>query len=154
VRPEARAQFTGLSQKHTRADLLRATYEGVMFSALDCYAQLPTPVTELKLGGGGARSHLWAQIFADGLGAPVIVVEGEEFGAKGAVLNAGVAVGLYASFDEAAARTIRPTRRYEPNLRNMALYRELFALYQATTQAMFPVWAARDAMQRQMHEYK
>lgn len=143
VRSEARAQLTGLEARHGRADILRAVYEGVMLSGLDCYSKLPTPVTELKLGGGGARSALWAQMFADGLGAPVVVVEGEEFGAKGAAINAGVATGIYDSFAQAAAQTIRPARRYEPQPGNSAIYQELLVIYQATYRAMFPVWEAR-----------
>jgi sugar (pentulose or hexulose) kinase len=114
-----------------------------MLAGLDCYAQLPTTIKELKLGGGGARSALWAQMFADGLDAPVVVVEGAEFGAKGAAINAGVAIGVYNSFSDAAAQTIRPARRYEPQPANTARYQELLTLYQATYQAMFPVWMMR-----------
>ena len=143
VRPEVRAQFTGLDIHHTRADMLRAVYEGVMLSALDCFAYLPTTLDSLKLAGGGARSDLWAQMFADGLGCPVAVMAGDEFGAKGAAINAGVATGVYASFDAAAAQTVRPSRQYTPNLAHTAHYRELAQLYQQTYQAMFPVWEAR-----------
>lgn len=150
VRPEVRAQFTGLTSHHSRADLLRAVYEGVLLSALDCYAHLPAQVKELKLGGGGARSNLWAQLFADALGAPVVVVEGEEFGAKGAAINAGVAIGIYASYQDAAAQTIRPARRYEPNPAQRPIYQELLHLYRATYQAMFPIWEQRAALQQRL----
>ena len=37
VSPHARAQFTGLSAHHSRDVMLRAVYEGVVLSVLDCY---------------------------------------------------------------------------------------------------------------------
>lgn len=152
VRPEARAQFSGLAIGHRRAELLRAVYEGVMLSGLDCYTTLPMQVRTLRLGGGGARSALWAQMFADALGAPVQLVEGQEFGAKGAALNAGVAVGCYASFADAASQTIRLARTYQPDQAKQALYHELLQLYRATYQAMFPVWSQREALQRRLYQ--
>lgn len=152
VRPEARAQFTGLELRHTRADLLRAIYEGVMLSALDCYATLPMQVGLLRLGGGGARSNLWGQMFADAFGAPVQVVEGVEFGAKGAAINAGVAVGIYRSFAEAVTCTVRPARVYQPDPAKKLFYQELLELYRATYQAMFPLWQQREALHKRRAE--
>lgn len=76
----ARAQFTGLSVQHGRHVMLRAVYEGVALSLLDCYDTMGVPVTELRLAGGGARSGLWAQILADALGCRVVVADGQEYG--------------------------------------------------------------------------
>lgn len=143
VAPDARAQFTGLSMHHRREDMLRAVYEGVVLSALDCYTMMPLEVAALKLAGGGARSPLWAQMLADALGSPVIVVEGSEFGARGAVINAGVAAGLYGSYVEAVEQMIQPARCYEPDPANRAGYARLLALYRATRAAMLPVWSLR-----------
>ncbi|MFN8487624.1 MAG: FGGY-family carbohydrate kinase [Caldilineaceae bacterium] len=148
VRPEARAQFTGIHVHHGREHLLRAVYQGVALSALDCYNRLPTPVTALKLAGGGARSPFWSQMFADALGCPVSIVEGQEFGAKGAALNAGVAIGLYPSYEQAVAQTVRPARTYEPALAKTKLYHELLTLYRNTYTAMFPIWAQQEALLR------
>ncbi|MBK8047565.1 MAG: carbohydrate kinase [Anaerolineales bacterium] len=111
--PHARAQFTGLSAHHTREDMLRAVYEGVALSVLDCYRWMSVPVTLLRLAGGGARSPLWGQMLADALGCPVEVAEGTEYGARGAVINAGVAIGVYASYATAVAQTVRPVGKRE-----------------------------------------
>ena len=43
----ARASYTGLSVRHTLADLVRATYEGVAFAMLDCYQHMPQKVVRL-----------------------------------------------------------------------------------------------------------
>lgn len=149
VRPDARAQFSGVSVNHNRNTLLRAVYEGVVLSALDCYDTLAMPVRALKLTGGGARSPFWAQMFADALGCPVDVVEGSEHGARGAAMNAGVAVGLYPSYAAAVARCVRPAHSYTPNAANTTNYRALLQLYRTTYTAMFPVWEAQSAWRRE-----
>lgn len=141
--PDARAQFTGLSIQHERRVLLRAVYEGVALSVVDCYRTLGVPLVELRLAGGGARSPLWAQILADALGVPVTVAEGQEYGAKGAVINAGVATGLYASYAEGVARTVRSARRYEPVAARAEGYAALLQAYRSVREAMLPVWEQR-----------
>ena len=46
----ARASYTGISERHTLADIVRATYEGVAYAMLDCYLHMPQ---ELSL------IHIW-----------------------------------------------------------------------------------------------
>ncbi len=139
----ARAQFSGISACHTRATLLRAVYEGVALSVLDCYETMGVPVTSLRLAGGGARSLLWAQMLADALGAPVVVAEGSEYGARGAVINAAVATGLYASYAEAVAQMVRPARTVAPTPGLRAHYLALLQGYRAEREAMLAVWTKR-----------
>lgn len=141
----ARAQFTGISAHHSRAALLRAVYEGVALSVLDCYVTLGVPVTTLRLAGGGARSPLWAQMLADALSVPVTVAEGQEYGARGAVMNAGVAIGAFADYAEAVARMVRPARTFVPDPANRARYAALLQIYRAEREAMLPIWEARTA---------
>lgn len=139
----ARAQFSGVSAYHTRATLLRAVYEGVVLSVLDCYETMGAPVTSLRLAGGGARSPLWAQMLADALAAPVIVAEGTEYGARGAVMNAAVATGLFPSYAEAVARMVRPARTVPPTPGQRERYLALLEVYRAEREAMMPVWELR-----------
>lgn len=141
----ARAQFSGVSAYHTRAMLLRAVYEGVALSVLDCYETMAAPVTSLRLAGGGARSLLWAQMLADALAAPVIVAEGAEYGARGAVMNAAVAIGYYRSYAEAVARMVRPARTVEPTPGKRQDYLTLLEVYRAEREAMMQVWELRRA---------
>lgn len=139
----ARAQFTGLSIQHSRDVLLRAVYEGVALSVLDCYRTMGVPVAELRLAGGGARSPLWAQILADALGCPVVVADGQEYGAKGAIINAGVAVGVYSSYTDGVARTVRAARRFAPDAARGDDYALLLQVYRSVRDAMLPVWEQR-----------
>lgn len=42
----ARASYTGISVRHTIADIVRATYEGVAFAMLDCYQHMPQEIKQ------------------------------------------------------------------------------------------------------------
>src|SRR5207253_8320653 len=60
--PNARGTLTGLAASHTRAHVTRAVLEGVAFSLKDTFSlfeEMHVPVTNIRLGGGGARSDLW-----------------------------------------------------------------------------------------------
>ena len=70
-----RGGFVNLGIASTRADLARAVLEGVAMNAawlLPHFSALAdTAYPEVTLGGGGAASPLWGQIFADCFGVPV-----------------------------------------------------------------------------------
>lgn len=131
--PTARARFWGLGVDHTRADVLRAVYEGVILSIADCFEYLPASNLSVQLLGGGAHSSLWAQMLADALDRPVEVSSGEEFGARGVALLAGVSHGLWGSLPEAVAACRTPEEhvvmpepgRHEQYARILALYQFL-----------------------------
>ena len=137
VESGARAQFFGLLPTHTRAHLLRAVYEGVALAIRDCYAAMNTPICEVRLSGGGARSPLWCQMIADCLDARVLIPAGDELGAKGAALLAGLGIGWYASVAEAASSGIE--RAYEPQ--NVEIYKPIYARYVAVREALRSVWS-------------
>jgi erythritol kinase len=143
VKPTARASFTGLNLNHTSKHLLRAVYEGVAFATLDCYRRMPIDPRVVFLSGGGANSPAWCQILADCVGQPVSVREGSQFGAKGAALNIGIAVGAYRDAQEAVAKSVRTSRVYEPNLTNTKLYHQLYEVYQQTAERQMDLWDLR-----------
>ena len=143
VQPTARASFTGLSLNHTAKHLLRAVYEGVALATLDCYRHMPIDPKSVLLSGGGANSAAWCQIVADCLGKPVTVPEGSQFGAKGAALNVGIAVGAYKNAQDGVAQSVRIARLYEPNLQNTRLYHELYKVYKATAERQMDLWDLR-----------
>jgi sugar (pentulose or hexulose) kinase len=138
--PAARAQFFGLTIEHQRADLLRAVYEGVAMAIRDCYAALHTPIAEIRLSGGGARSQIWGHLIADCVGVRVVIPAGSEFGAKGAALLAGVGIGWFKSISEAAKATLKITRAYEPDPTLKPLYDTNYELYQNLRDTLRPIW--------------
>jgi L-xylulokinase len=129
----ASAGFYGLSGWHTRAHLLRAVYEGVAFGHLSHIERLReagAAFDAVRLSGGGARSRVWVQMFADLLGTPITVPEGFETGTRGAALLAGIGVGLYSSHADAVNRAVRLASTYEPAAERGRMYRERYQQYQ------------------------
>jgi xylulokinase len=112
--PHARAALVGLSASHTRGHIIRAILEGVAFSLEDTFqifAEMQVPVTQVRLGGGGARSPLWRQIQADIYGHDVACVQAEEGAAYGAALLAGVGAGVWPTVDAACDAVVRVAHR-------------------------------------------
>ena len=118
--PEARAAFVGITASHTRAHFVRAVLEGVAFSlrdTLSLFEELEIPVTQIRLGGGGARGSLWRQIQADVYGRPVELLAAEEGGAFGAALLAGVGIGAWPDVEEACSETVHVAQTIQPKIR-------------------------------------
>jgi erythritol kinase (D-erythritol 1-phosphate-forming) len=143
VKPTARASFSGLNLNHTGKHLLRAVYEGVAFATLDCYRNMPIDPKAVFLSGGGAKSPVWCQILADCLGKPVSVPEGSQFGAKGAAINVGIAVGIYKDARDGVARSVRTDRLYQPDSSNTRLYHQLYEVYRQTAERQMELWDLR-----------
>jgi L-xylulokinase len=135
----AKATFLGLGSQHTRAEILRAVYEGCVFShnmhmqRLYAFREKPEVV---RITGGAARSAVWMQMFADIFQVPVEVPDGSELGALGAAIAGAVASGLYPTYDAAITAMTRMARRYEPNLLRADIYATRYAAYTKACQAL------------------
>ena len=88
-----RAGFYGIAGWHGEGHLLRALFEGVAFEHrrhVDVLRSAGVRFDSATLSGGGARSAVWPQMFADVLGIPITVAACAETGALGAAIAAGV----------------------------------------------------------------
>jgi xylulokinase len=140
--PNARAAFTGLELRHSRAVLTRAVLEGVAFGLRDSLELLRDLGVEPAVGrasGGGARSRLWLTIVASALGIPLEVAEAEEGAAYGAALLAGVAGGTFADVHEAVARCVRVRERVEPDPAWQRVYESQYARFRSLYPALRPL---------------
>jgi L-xylulokinase len=140
-----RAGFFGLAGWHGEAHLLRALYEGVMFEHrrhIGVLRAAGVPFTAAALSGGGARSPVWPQMFADGLGVPVTVAEAQETGALGAAIGAGTGAGLFADYEAGVAQMTRSKAAYGPDPAMQAHYDRRYARYLQLTEALRPLWTA------------
>jgi len=142
----ARGAFIGLSAIHTKYDMLRAVMEGVAYSQRACADVLRgmgIAPAELIAAGGGARSALWRQMFADVTGCPVRRVSSSAEGpALGAALLAGVGAGVYATVPEACDAVIRYTDAQEPDLESAAAYEPYYRLYRSLYPSLREQFAA------------
>lgn len=145
VKMEARGEFFGLGDWHTRAHLLRAVYEGVALSTRDNYEcmQKGKPLQTTFLTGGGSHSPLWCQVLADCTGNTMRVPTGKDSGSRGAAMNAGVAVGVFSDHTEAVDSMVQIRAEYEPNPQVVEKYNQLYPLYKDLVQAVWPIWERR-----------
>ncbi|MCY1243436.1 L-fuculokinase [compost metagenome] len=95
---------------------------------------------EAVLSGGGSRSLIWPQIFADVLGVPVSVARSRETGALGAAIAAGTGAGIFADFSEGAAAMVKTERHYRSNAAMARHYARRYELYKDIAEAMAPIW--------------
>lgn len=108
--PLARGAYVGLTLKHGRGHLARATMEGVAYAMRDSLAiihELGVPVKQIRASGGGSRSPLWRQIQADVFGQKVVTINAEQGPAYGVALLAAVGAGEYKNIEEACKATIK-----------------------------------------------
>jgi xylulokinase len=127
--PYLRGGFHNVSLSTSRADLVRAVFEGV---ALNTRWLLQTEehflgrrLPRLIFIGGGARSSLWCQILADVLNREIQPLRDPvSANVRGAAVLASVGMGL-TSFEQARATAVTGPV-YEPRTAYTNLYGELF----------------------------
>jgi xylulokinase len=143
--PAARGGFLGLSRTTTRADLARAVLEGVALAMRTIQEAISGPalgLQSLTLTGGGAKSAVWPQIFADVFHCEVLVLEqAAEVGVIGAALLCGNTLGWYTGY-QLPASLLRLKQRYVPQADNRALYDDLYAIFRQTAPALRSSWTA------------
>lgn len=130
--PDAKGVFYGLSFDKTRGHMIRAVLEGVAYSLehnLRVAAETGAEVSVLNAMGGASNSVLWTQIKADVTGKAIQVPASDTATTLGAAILAGVGCKVYGSYEEAVRRTIRMTRRQEPNMENHRAYKRMMELY-------------------------
>ena len=128
----ARGVFFGLSLATKKADLVRAIMEGAAFGLrhnAETAAGSGFEIARLACVGGGARSAVWNQIKADVLQVPIRLPRTATGAPLGDALAAGVATGVYASFEEAVRRVVRVEREFAPDPALRARYDALYQVY-------------------------
>jgi xylulokinase len=142
--PTARGMVFGLTLAHTRADLYRATIEGIGHAVrhnLDTFAEM-CPAEAVYAVGGGAQNPLWMQAVSDITGVSQRVRRHTTGAALGSAMLAGVGVGLIARDDLARLNPV--VRTVEPQASNKAIYDRdhgiYLDLYAQTQQHMRSLW--------------
>ncbi len=132
LNPHSHGAIVGMTLAHNKGDLNRAIFEGITFEAryiLDSLESSGTPIKELVVTGGGAKSNFWLQLKADITGKRIIVPEVTEASLLGAALLAGVGAGVYTGLEDAVSRACRTVRTYEPRAEQMAIYDKIYPIY-------------------------
>ncbi len=144
--PDARGVWFGLREAHGIGALVRSVLEGVAFELRACLELLEgmdVRVEGILAVGGGARSDLWNQIFADVTARKVRVPRQTDAASLGAMLLAARAVGHTIDV-EAAARAANPVaRHFTPDPGAVRTYRELYEKHNDLYDTLKPVFAER-----------
>jgi xylulokinase len=131
--PNIRGGFFGLDLRHTRDDLVRALLEGVALNlgaVLKVLREFVTLEDEMLLVGGGSRSALWRQIFADVYGMRIVKTSVDQDAASlGAAAVAAVGSGLWKDFGriDGIHRTLAVE---EPVAANVRAYADLARVFE------------------------
>ena len=137
--PEGRGSIIGFKDFHTRAHVYRALIEGLAFALRSGKARIErrtkTPVTRIRLSGGGAQSDQVTQIMADVLNLPVERFDDCEASGRGAAMLGAAAVGWYSSVEAACLAMVGEAERVEPNQQVAERYSHI---YEQTYSRLYP----------------
>lgn len=141
--PDARGVFYGLGYEKGLAHMLRAGLESVAFSLehnLRCAGEAGVAVNELFAMGGAANSRMWTQMKADVTGRTICVPASDTATTLGAVILAGVGVGLYPDFETAVKKTVRIQRVHQPDWERHRVYEKQMERYLILSESMQRVY--------------
>jgi len=130
--PNIKGALIGLSLSHKRADIVRSVMEGAAFSVkliLQVLEEQEIKIDEIRLGGGGARSRIWPQIFADVLGKKIFITHTQENTALGIAILGLRNLRPSKNIDEIAEEIVRPVKCYTPNEKHRRVYERGFELF-------------------------
>lgn len=127
----ARGSFFGLNRNHTRADMIRAVLEGIVYNLYSVTLALREVTGDPKAilaAGGFVQSDLGSQILADVYEHDVIIPESYESGSLAAMYLAKMALGLETDL-EGINKYIGAEKAYEPNEATFKRYRTLIPIF-------------------------
>jgi xylulokinase len=141
--PAARGCFYGLTPAHHRGHLIRAVLEGCSFAmrdVVDHLATLGVATASLLLLGGGARSHLWAQMRADIAGRPIERPACVDCAPVGSAILAAVAAGIVDSLATAVDCLSIDAKHFTPNADLHDVYEAAYGDYRRLFKHLMPLF--------------
>ena len=128
----ARGTFIGMSMDTTRADLVQAVLEGVAFAIRDSFEvakSLGIDIPTTKICGGGSKSPLWKQIFANVLGIPLQIVKTEQGPGYGGAMLAMVGCGQFETVHACAQALVEVADTVYPDEELVQRYNEAYGKF-------------------------
>ncbi len=141
--PDARGCLIGLTLAHSRGHVSRAIMEGVTFAlrdSMEIFAELGTPIEEIRASGGGAKSEFWRQMQADIFGRAVTTINAEEGPAYGVALLASVGAGAHRTIQQACDTAIRVVAQRETQAENREAYDAAYQSFRELYPALAPLF--------------
>lgn len=127
-----RGGLIGLTLGHTQNDVLRATLEGIALNlrmSLDILRALTPVGREMLIVGGGGKSQVWRQMFADVFNMDILETNvGQDAGSLGAMACAAVGTSIWDGFERVKA-VHRRKGCLSPDARNVPVYEKLLPVF-------------------------
>lgn len=131
--PKACGLFLGLTLKSTRADMIRAVYEGPGYAVKQIHLRGSTKWNPgrrtIPCVGGAAASSITLQIRADMLGTELARIETDNAAAYGAAILGGLAGGVYPDI-QSVPFLGAVSKCTAPDSERMQIYEQYFAVYE------------------------
>ncbi len=128
--PEAKGAIIGFGDVHTRAHFYQAILEGLAYALREGAERTEhrshTPITEIRVAGGGSQSQVAMQITANIFGLPVSRPHVYEASGLGAAIDAAVGLKLHPDFESAVAEMTRQGETFEPDLKAYKIYDQIY----------------------------
>lgn len=128
--PEAKGAIIGFGDVHTRAHIYRAILEGLAYGLREGKERIEkrsgTPITELRVSGGGSQSDAAMQITADIFGLPTSRPHLYETSGLGAAIITSVGVGLHRDFKSAIKNMTGISQVFTPSPEAHKIYDQLY----------------------------
>lgn len=143
VNPYAKAGFLGIDGSQEKQHMIRAIYEGVVFSHLMHIERLldfADRFQTVRISGGATESKVWVQIFADVLQLPIEVSAAKELGTLGAAMCVGVATGDYKDLKTASEHMSSVKYTCMPNAENKEIYQKKYEIYKSLIKSLDGIW--------------
>ena len=137
--PLSRGVISGLTLKHGRGHLFRATLEGIAFGTeliLETMRNNGFEAETVVLAGGATRSNLWLQIHADVSNLPLTLTKVPDAPALGSAILAAVGSGAFSDIGSAARKMVQVDRVIEPNPESHGIYQPFYQSYREHYLAM------------------
>jgi xylulokinase len=146
--PNSRAQFFGLTSRHTAGHLCRAVMEGVAFATkknIDVMKSRGYRLDRMATAAGGARTRLWLEIKASVYNTAILVPSEPECGVLGCAMLAGFTAGFFSSLESACSDLVRYEGEILPNPAWSDRYQKLQSLFDDLYQSSERFWDRLDS---------
>ena len=128
--PEAKGAVIGFGDVHTRAHLYRAILEGLAYALREAKERIEkrggTPITLVRVSGGGSQSDAAMQITANIFNLPCERPHLYDTSGLGAAIIASVGLGLHPGFAQAVQAMTRVGQVFAPEPAHARTYEALY----------------------------
>ncbi len=137
--PRSRGAVHGISLKHSRAHIFRASIEGVAFGSELIFESMRKngfQPENIVISGGATRSKLWLQIHADVSNVPITLTKNPDAPLLGCAILSAVGAGFYRDIPSAVETMVEIESIVEPSTECHEAYKPFFESYKKTYSAL------------------